>query len=66
MTATLAPRMPSAPHCTPDCACDWQAHVFGSSDKFPLIHKMHYEAPLAPAQLYSEMLNPPTARTHDY
>ena len=55
MTATLAPRMPSAPHWTPDCACDWHAHVFGPYDKFPLIHKLHYEAPLAPAQLYSEM-----------
>ena len=34
MTAMFAPRMPSAPHCTPDCACDWSCHVFGPYDKF--------------------------------
>jgi 2-pyrone-4,6-dicarboxylate lactonase len=58
MTATLEPRMPSAPHWTlPDGACDCHAHVFGPYDRFPLAHKKHYEAPLAPAALHREMLD---------
>jgi 2-pyrone-4,6-dicarboxylate lactonase len=60
MTATLEPRMPRAPHWTlPDgaCACDCHAHVFGPYDRFPLAHKKHYEAPLAPAALHREMLD---------
>jgi hypothetical protein len=42
MTATLALRMSRAPHCTPALA---------PYDQFSLIHTMHYEAPLALAQL---------------
>ena len=58
MTATLAPRMPSTPHwALPNGACDCHAHVFGPYDRFPLAHKMHYEAPLAPAALHREMLD---------
>jgi 2-pyrone-4,6-dicarboxylate lactonase len=58
MIATLAPRMPSAPHWTlPDGARYCHAHVFGPYDRFPLTHKTHYAAPLAPAPVHCEMLD---------
>lgn len=58
MTGALAPRMPSAPHWTiPQGACDCHTHVFGPYEKFPVVHAMHYEPPLAPAALHREMLN---------
>jgi predicted TIM-barrel fold metal-dependent hydrolase len=58
MTGTLAPRLPSVPLWTlPDGVCDCHAHVFGPYDRFPLLHKMHYETPLAPAALHHEMLD---------
>jgi len=52
------PRMPSAPRLAPPAgACDCHAHVFGPYDRFPVVHAMHYEAPLAPAALHREMLD---------
>jgi len=51
------PRMPSAPRIPlPPNACDCHAHVFGPYETFPVVHAMHYEAPLAPAALHREML----------
>lgn len=47
---TAAPRHP-------DGACDCHAHVFGPYDVFPVVHQMHYEAPLATASMHAEMLS---------
>jgi 2-pyrone-4,6-dicarboxylate lactonase len=53
-----SPRMPAAPRVKlPDGACDCHTHVFGPYDRFPVVHQMHYEAPLAPAALHREMLD---------
>ena len=40
----------------PEGACDCHAHVFGPYDAFPVVHQMHYEAPLATATMHAGML----------
>jgi predicted TIM-barrel fold metal-dependent hydrolase len=41
----------------PEGACDCHAHVFGPYDAFPVVHQMHYEAPLATASMYGDMIS---------
>lgn len=41
----------------PDGSCDCHTHVFGSPESFPVMHKMHYELPLAPASLHRALLD---------
>ena len=45
-----------APSSLPEGACDCHAHVFGPYDAFPVTHQMHYEAPLATATMYADMI----------
>ena len=40
-----------------DGACDCHAHVFGPYDAFPVVHQMHYAAPLATAPMHAEVLS---------
>lgn len=49
----MTARMQTPP---PDGACDCHAHVFGPYDAFPVVHEMHYEAPLATAAMHADML----------
>lgn len=57
MTETVAPRPHRAPGWTlPAGACDCHAHVFGPYERFPVLHAMHYAAPLAPAAAHRDML----------
>lgn len=57
MTETVAPRSHRAPGwALPAGACDCHAHVFGPYDRFPVLHPMHYVAPLAPAAAHRDML----------
>ena len=41
----------------PQNTCDCHTHVFGPYDRFPVLHQMHYEPPLAPAALQRSMLD---------
>ncbi|MCA1325089.1 amidohydrolase family protein [Herbaspirillum sp. alder98] len=55
---TETPRMPTAPlHRLPALACDAHAHVFGPYAQFPLAEASSYPPPLAPADLYAQMLD---------
>lgn len=57
MTETVTPRSHRAPGWTlPAGACDCHAHVFGPYESFPVSHRMHYAAPLAPAAAHRDML----------
>lgn len=56
--ARPVPRMPSRPaNPMPAGACDAHAHVFGSSERFPLALASSYAPPQAPFELYREMLD---------
>ena len=56
-TETVEPRMPTRPvENLPPGACDTHCHVFGPFKKFPFVTPSSYPPPLAPFELYAQML----------